>query len=214
MGLDVYFHKVKRVRKSGKVAVASDKSVSDMIVEYSKIADSRAKDRVRKFAKRVISDLSKLSGDEYASYYFDVFTNKVKKYTDYEFKYREMLESVQPIDRVKEWFDKFVKSTYAESDAYFRKVNFIYRYFGNKLEDECCFVTKSDLEDLISRCDRVLSDHSLASELLPTTSGFFFGSTDYDKWYFDDVKDCKKQMKSLLKGYNEDTDVIYVVMSW
>lgn len=212
--MDIFFHKVKRVRKSGKVAVASDKSVSDMVVEYSKIADSRAKDRVRKFAKRVISDLSKLSGDEYASYYFDVFTNKVKKYTDYEFKYREMLVSVQPIDRVKEWFDNFIKSTYAESDAYFRKVNFIYRYFGNKLEDECCFVTKSDLEDLISRCDRVLSDHSLASELLPTTSGFFFGGTDYDKWYFDDVKDCKKQMKSLLKGYNEDTDVIYVVMSW
>ena len=54
----------------------------------------------------------------------------------------------------------------------------------------------------------------LAKELLPTQSGFFFSSTDYDKWYFSDVKDARRQMKKLLRGFNEDTDVIYVVMSW
>lgn len=27
------------------------------------------------------------------------------------------------------------------------------------------------------------------AELLPTQSGFFFGSTDYDQWYLDDVKE-------------------------
>ena len=30
---------------------------------------------------------------------------------------------------------------------------------------------------------RYLKDTTLAEELLPTTSGFFFGSTDYDEWY-------------------------------
>ena len=71
-----------------------------------------------------------------------------------------------------------------------------------------------DLEDLIDRCDRVLENHSLAEDLLPTQGGFFFGSTDYDKWYFEDVKDCRRQMKKLLRGFNEETDVIYVIMSW
>ena len=37
-------------------------------------------------------------------------------------------------------------------------------------------------------CDKVLDDNSLAEELLPTRSGFFFGSTDYDEWYFEDIK--------------------------
>jgi hypothetical protein len=60
----------------------------------------------------------------------------------------------------------------------------------------------------------VLADHSLAQELLPTQSGFFFGSTDYDEWYFSDVEDCKQQMEKLLSMYDEDTDVIFFIMSW
>src|SRR3954454_9104166 len=34
---------------------------------------------------------------------------------------------------------------------------------------------------------RVIADPSVAKELLPTQDGFFFGSTDYDQWYMDDI---------------------------
>jgi hypothetical protein len=60
----------------------------------------------------------------------------------------------------------------------------------------------------------VLENPKKAHELLPTRAGFFFGSTDYDEWYFKDVEDVRKQFKKLLDGFNEDTDVIYVIMSW
>lgn len=33
----------------------------------------------------------------------------------------------------------------------------------------------------------VFEDTSVAEELLPTTSGFFFGDTEYNKWYYDAV---------------------------
>jgi hypothetical protein len=33
-----------------------------------------------------------------------------------------------------------------------------------------------------------LADHSLAAELLPPTDGFFFGSTELDEGYFDDLR--------------------------
>ncbi len=52
----------------------------------------------------------------------------------------------------------------------------------------------------------------LASELLPTTSGFFFGSTDYNEWYFDDVKETAEKLRALL---NEgDGGSYYYHSSW
>ena len=40
--------------------------------------------------------------------------------------------------------------------AYFRKANFVYAYFKDKLEDECCFVTREDVQDLADRCKRII----------------------------------------------------------
>jgi len=208
MGLDIYFHKVANVRKSKN-------DVFDMTIEdLSNLAHNREKARVKRFCNKVIRDLSKLEGAEYEEYYKKVFPNKVKKYTKYEWKYEKMVEKVQPLEEVKKWLDNFLECCYKDSDAYFRKVNFVYKYFEPKLEDECCLVSKTDLEDLIARCDAVLNNHDLAESLLPTTSGFFFGSTEYDDWYFADVKDARSQFKKLLRGFHDDTDVIYVVMSW
>lgn len=35
---------------------------------------------------------------------------------------------------------------------------------------------------------KVMTNVSLAEELLPTQSGFFFGGCDYDQWYYEDAK--------------------------
>ena len=218
MGLDIYFHKVKKVRTKNEPLKT--------IQEYSDILNQRAKEKLAKYVDKSLKKLSHASDEgEYANEYHKIFPAGVSKFTQYDWKYRKFCESVLSIEEVKAFFDDFQRFYYAEEDAYFRKVNFIYRYFQPKLDDECAFVTKADLEDIIERCDKILKGldlrkdipHSkidLAMELLPTQSGFFFGSIDYDKWYFADVKDVRKQMKKLLRGFDEDTDVIYVVMSW
>ena len=41
-------------------------------------------------------------------------------------------------------------------------------------------------------CQKVLDDPSLAKDLLPTASGFFFGNTDYDRYYLDDLRETIK----------------------
>jgi hypothetical protein len=208
MGLDIYGHLVKKARSSKEEPLKT-------IEEYDDILQKRAKEKFHKFAVASLKKLEGVAGDsdEYSRIYNEVFA-KMPKFTKYEHTYSRMLGDVKSIDDVKEFFKYFESYYYAESDVYFRKVNFVYRFFGNKLVDECCFADKSDIEELISRCNKVLADHSLAQELLPTTDGFFFGSTDYDEWYFNDVEDCKKQMTKLLKKYNEDTDVLFFVMSW
>ena len=62
--------------------------------------------------------------------------------------------------------------------GYFRKVNFLVKYFadfGFDVENQVPFgITKDDVLELLDRCDRVLENHELAEELLPTVSGFFF----------------------------------------
>ena len=207
MGLDIYGHLVKKVRSSKEEPLKT-------ISEYNTIADERAKARFHEFAVVSLKRLEEVKDDvkAYREVYSDVFSH-MADFTKYSFTYEKMLEEPNDVSVVKDFFNKFENMYYAESDVYFRKVNFVYNFFSDKLEDECCFADKSDIEELISRCDKVLADHSLAQELLPTRSGFFFSSTDYDDWYFSDVEDCKKQMEKLLSMYDEDTDVVFFIMS-
>lgn len=86
--------------------------------------------------------------------------------------------------------------------CYWRKVNCVHKWFldaTNQEEDVCQEIEVSGelLMDLVDRCKRVLDNHTLASTLLPTQEGFFFGSTEYDEYYFDDLKDTLTQLKDV-----------------
>lgn len=90
-----------------------------------------------------------------------------------------------------------------KSKKYFRKVNFLIPFveskIGHELEDcKTVKLTKADLVELVERCEEVLADHDKAEKLLPTRDGFFFGGTEYDEWYFDDVKEVHDEVSDLL----------------
>lgn len=77
--------------------------------------------------------------------------------------------------------------------GYWRKANQIHHWFienlaGGKDDCERIPVNIKDLKELRNKCEKVLNDHSLAENLLPSHGGFFFGTTDYDEWYFKDVE--------------------------
>lgn len=78
--------------------------------------------------------------------------------------------------------------------GYWRKANAIHKWFVDNVQDgidDCknYFVDPSQLEELRELCQEVLDNHEKAKELLPTQSGFFFGPTEYDEWYFNDLRD-------------------------
>lgn len=90
-----------------------------------------------------------------------------------------------------------------EEVCYWRKANEIHSWFVDNVqdgEDECRphYVSREKLTELRDLCRTILSDHSKAAELLPTRSGFFFGSTDYDDGYFEDVEHTEKTLTELL----------------
>jgi hypothetical protein len=78
--------------------------------------------------------------------------------------------------------------------GYWRKANAIHGWFVTNVQDEIdeCQphnVSREQLKKLREACQLALTSADKAGEVLPTRSGFFFGSTEYDEYYKQDLKD-------------------------
>ena len=94
----------------------------------------------------------------------------------------------------------------SENFMYWRKANAIHGWFVDNVQEgvddgDEYWVPFQKLMELKDICKRVLNDKKLAPELLPTREGFFFGSLEYDKYYFynvqytyDTLKDIKEEL--------------------
>jgi len=89
--------------------------------------------------------------------------------------------------------------------GYWRKANQIHNWFVNNIQegvDDCksYYVEIEQLKELRDLVEKVLADHKLADELLPNTPGFFFGSTEYDKYYFEDLEETKEILDKIIEN--------------
>lgn len=105
--------------------------------------------------------------------------------------------------------DGFMNShiTLEATVAQWRKANQIHKWFVGRCQgghDDCqtSYVSRDDITDLIMLCKNVLANKELgesyASQYLPTESGFFFGGTAYDQYYYQDLEDTIKMLQPLL----------------
>jgi hypothetical protein len=105
---------------------------------------------------------------------------------------------------------------------YWRKVNAVHNWFVNNVqdgEDDCkqYYVNRDKLVELMETCKRVVNnkdDLSIAEELLPTGSGFFFGGTDYEEYYFEGLLDTIEAIERILKNPAFDGMDFYYQSSW
>lgn len=102
-----------------------------------------------------------------------------------------------------------------EEIAYFRKVNFLIpffeNYFNTSIENNTYIeITKDSIKTLKDYCNKVYNNHKLASKLLPTCSGFFFGNIEYNKDYYDDVYQVMQSCKNILKEFDNIKDSEYL----
>lgn len=89
--------------------------------------------------------------------------------------------------------------------GYWRKANAIHKWFVDNVQkgtDDCGTyeVSTDKLKELLAIINEILSDSSKANSLLPTTNGFFFGTTDYDEYYYEDLKYTKTLIEKLLSN--------------
>jgi hypothetical protein len=104
-----------------------------------------------------------------------------------------------------------------EEVGYWRKANAIHKWFVDNVQDgkdDCgsYLVTRKNLSDLLNLCKEIFDDESKTGKVLPTQSGFFFGSTDYDEWYFRDIENTIKIIQDCLS--DEDADEFEYRSSW
>ena len=113
-----------------------------------------------------------------------------------------------------------------EEVGYWRKANHIHAWFVVNCqngEDDCrnAYVSKEQLEELkqlckqvkdyLDTCEKVYDeeykdyyvlkvDKKIMESHLPTQSGFFFGGTDYDRWYYESLDSTIDIIDEAFKG--------------
>ena len=118
--------------------------------------------------------------------------------------------------------EEFPQNEYAGATVdiqvgYWRKANAIHDWFVQNCqrgEDDCrrSFVSRDSLIELRDACMNVLANKNnkeVAEEWLPTTSGFFFGGTEYDDYYWEYVESTITLLNTLLITVPENWDFHY-----
>lgn len=110
-----------------------------------------------------------------------------------------------------------VNSVEAEA-MYWRKANAIHKWFVENIqggEDNCrrYYVEREQLTELRDLCAKLCTQREMAEETLPTADGFFFGSTEYDEWYWNDIEGTVQGLDKALEAF-DDKWHFYYRSSW
>lgn len=101
--------------------------------------------------------------------------------------------------------------------AYWRKANQIHKWFVDNVQrgvDDCgnYYVSREKLQELLDLVNRALAERN--PTLLSPQGGFFFGSTDIDEWYWNDLKNTKAKLERIF-ALPEMSDLsFYYSSSW
>lgn len=138
--------------------------------------------------------------------YFRNYEKKIKLDLDADMIHRDYLVSREETAYV-------IEGEYEV--AYWRKANQIRQWFVDHIDefnedDNCGFykVTKELLEELIKDCETVIKNKDLKEDVLPTSSGFFFGGTEYDDWYYKQLESTIEQCEKVIAETDWDNEVV------
>ena len=131
-----------------------------------------------------------------------------------------VLKGGQPVSHIKPERVSFI----VEEVAYWRKFNALHGWFVNNCAngvDDCkeVYVDSDQLKELVDTLKKVKEifdnpemDQSEIEDLLPPTEGFFFGNSDIDEYYKQDVIDTIDVLEGLLE--EEGQHDFYYRASW
>lgn len=120
--------------------------------------------------------------------------------------------------------------------CYWRKFNALHKYFNehfNEQDNDNCvdmYMGIEDIKELLELVKKIrgavkMDGDNIANpevcEELPTEEGFFFGSTDYDKYYVEQLDSTIKQLskvidehEKLIKAGVAEYDIDYYYRAW
>ena len=121
--------------------------------------------------------------------------------------------------------------------CYWRKFNALHKYFADNFggdEDNCVdmyleiddirklLMTLRDLRKQIKQDkDGNVINTDICKEMLPTQDGFFFGDTEYDKYYVMDIDDTIEMLSGVIEDHAKmveadvnEYDISYFYRAW
>jgi hypothetical protein len=136
-------------------------------------------------------------------------------------------------DADNELFSNLVKAAQAESFiggsvptavvnvsvCYWRKANAIHQWFVSNLSEgvdncELRYVSREQLTELLDECKKVkVGGKEVAEDALPPQDGFFFGSSEIDESYWEDIDNTIEQLERVLSSVPAGWDFEYQA-SW
>lgn len=205
MGLDIYFKKVRGGQSANDALAEKQNKRNEEFKELLATAESKNLDEVKAQLRHFMWDWEWQRVNE-ANTLDEVMRIVRAIYPDGEEDHWELLDYES--EQVRR--DRF----------YFRKVNCIYGYCTDNelIEDgEVAMLDHEHMLDILKRAKEILSqpteEEKLAKgkKLLPTQVGFFFGNTDYNKWYLEDIAEVAKKFEAMIAEWG---DAYAVVFSW
>jgi hypothetical protein len=110
-----------------------------------------------------------------------------------------------------EWYSIF------HEVGYWRKVNAIHNWFVKNTQDgvDECQTTELNPEQLtalLETCKR--ANAAQDAKELPPTSGFFFGSTEVDEYYWENIRQTIEILQRVFRETNWEKDRVFYRSSW
>jgi len=149
----------------------------------------------------------------------DMYLSARRNVSNFNFRKgeKETNEKIREALGLSDWDSEDASVDVSLTVVYWRKANHIHRWFVEKVQggqDDCkeAWVNPDDLVRLRDICTEVLEKRD--PSLLPTQSGFFFGPTDVDEWYWNEVEWTRAILTKIVedprfKGYE-----FYYQSSW
>ncbi len=227
MGLDMYLNRMPRYKK----ATASDVSAIQNYFEWKS-----AKAQGKKYANCTLEKWcgikwKDIPRKDYRDFYSQFNDTKYWSW-DTEHKYPNVMIMEQvgywrKANHIHDWFVNNVQDGIDDCDYH----NEVTKEVLEELLDICHQVVAnsklidakvvngytfdSNFNEVCNYVDgKKIEDPSVAEALLPTCSGFFFGGTDYDEWYLEDVKDTIEIIQTILETTDFENQMIYYCSSW
>lgn len=226
MGLDMYLNRMPRYKNTTASEVSAIENYFDWL---------KAKEEGSKYADCTLKewcgiDESELPSKDVIEFYKPFYKKRYSAWdTRHEYGYSRIMEQVgywRKANQIHNWFVTNVQDGDDDCDYHHECTKEILE----ELLDTCHKVLKSCVmtvgkvqngERLIDgewvpiyENGKVVIDSSVAEELLPATDGFFFGGTNYDEYYVNDIADTIKILEKVLATTDFETQAIYYVSSW
>jgi len=138
----------------------------------------------------------------------DMYLNKEIYISEYD-KNKDLIDQIYNLLEVKDESNNYKHLEITLPAIYWRKANQIHSWFVQNVQEgvDECQESEVSIEDLKRLLDTVNKQLENKEEIiLKPQSGFFFGNTDIDEDYWQDLEETKKQVEREISFYDSEKE--------